>query len=86
MIGFGDFFKKINNSFSKEIILRTTIKGVIKKHTNIEIPIEDISVKSNIVSFKKISQAARASIFIKKGVIIDELIRVNNLTNITDIR
>ncbi|MCX6706155.1 MAG: DNA polymerase III subunit beta [Candidatus Woesebacteria bacterium] len=70
---------EVQNSFTKEVVLRTTIKEAIKKHVGIDIPIENISPKNGIVTLKNISQSARSAIFIKKQKILGELKEVGIL-------
>jgi hypothetical protein len=86
MIGLGEFFKKVQNSFSKELLLRATIKNVISKYTGIDLKIEDISYKAGLITLKNISQAARSVVFIKKRVILEEIYNQKIGQEISDIK
>ncbi|MEI6396563.1 MAG: hypothetical protein WCO48_00595 [Candidatus Taylorbacteria bacterium] len=65
-----DRMRAIRNS---DVGLRTTTQAALKKHTNIDVPIESIQVKSGRVSIKNIPGAARAEIFMKKTQILEEI-------------
>lgn len=86
MIGLGEFFKKVQNSFVKELSLRASIKEIVMKHTNIEIPIENISYKSGSIILKNVNQTAKSVIFIKKKVILEEIYKQNPGLVVSDIR
>jgi len=73
MFGIGDFFKRIQGGFAKELFLRKAIADAVKKCANIDVAVEDMSVKDGIVNLNKISQAARSVIFIKKQAILAEI-------------
>lgn len=86
MIGLSGFFKNIQNAFTKEVVLRTSIKEAIKKCANIDIPIENISCKGSTVNLKNINQVVISQIFIKKQKILEELKTSQTIKVITDIR
>lgn len=73
MFGITDFFKNIQNAFTKEIVLRTKIKEIIEKQTGISIPIENIVYKNEVVSLKKTNSSILSVIYIKKAKILEEL-------------
>ena len=73
MFGISGFFKNIQNSFTKEVVLRTKIKETIKIHTKADIPIENISCKNGVINLKNTSSAALSVIFIKKSQILNDL-------------
>jgi hypothetical protein len=73
MFGITDFFKNIQNAFTKEILLRTKIKEIIEKQTGISIPIENIVYKNEVVSLKKTNSSILSVIYIKKAKILEEL-------------
>jgi hypothetical protein len=81
-----EFFKKISNIHAQEIALRGRIQAVVKEKTSIEIPIEDIVIKSGMVTFKHISQAAKSVIFIHKQKIIKEINTLDAASTVRDIR
>lgn len=41
MFGISGFFKNIQNAFTKEVLLRMSIKEAIKKHVGVEIIFEE---------------------------------------------
>ncbi len=73
MFGITDFFKNIQNAFTKEILLRTKIKEIVEKQTGISIPIENIVYKNEVVSLKKTNSSILSVIYIKKAKILEEL-------------
>lgn len=86
MIGLSGFFKNIQNAFTKEVVLRTTIKEAIKKCSGIDIPIENILCKGSTVNLKNVNQAVISQIYIKKQKILEELKASQTIKIITDIR
>jgi len=86
MINIGELFKKIQNRHSKELFLRSTIQESIKKHTNIDLKVADISVKSGVVSLKNISQTAKSQVFIRKQAVMNEVNALQQIQKITEIR
>lgn len=86
MLKIADFFKKIQNKHSQELFIRSTIQTSIKKYTQVELPIESISIKSSSILLKGISQTERSQVFIKKQIIIQELNTIQKIRLITDIR
>ncbi len=85
MFGLSGFFNNIQNSFTKEVVLRTTIKDSIKKFTNIDIKIENIVYKNELVNLKKVNSAELSVIYIKKQKILEDL-KEQTKTIIKDIR
>lgn len=84
MFGISGFFKNIQNAFTKEVLLRMSIKEVIKKHVGVEIKIEDIVCKNGIITIKQANPSLLSTIFIKKTKILAEL--NSNNVKVTDIR
>lgn len=86
MLNIGQFFKKIQNKYTKELFLREIIQQSIQKQTGIRIPSEAISIKNNTVVVTGISQAARSHLFIKKQNILQEITTQQQIRVITDIK
>ena len=86
MYGIGGFFKKIQNSFSGEIILRNIIKDAVCKHCGIELSIDNVSYKNGVINLKHLNQSAKSAVFIKKVSILKELKEKVSGKTITDIR
>ncbi len=86
MFSIADFFKRIQGVQAKEVFLRNAIKDSIKKHVGLEIPVEEIEVKSSTVNLKNVSSAARSAVFIKKGTILREINEIQQMRVITDVR
>ncbi len=84
MFGISGFFKNIQNAFTKEVLLRMSIKEAIKKHVGVEIKIEDIACKNGIITIKQANSSLLSTIFIKKTKILAEL--NSNNVKVTDIR
>lgn len=81
-----DFFKRIQNIHAKEILIRSLIKDVIKKHTNHEIPIESIKFSSGNIVLKGVNQSLRSVIFIKRTNIIQEINASQQIKRFYDIK
>jgi hypothetical protein len=79
MFGISGFFKNIQNSFTKEVVLRSSIKEVIKKYTGADIPIENIVCKNGVVNLKNTNSSALSAIFIKKNQILGELKDISDI-------
>lgn len=73
MFGIGKFFNNIQNSFGREVVLRTVIKEAVKKIASIDIDITDIECKTPVIKLKKLDSAALSIIFIKKAAILKEI-------------
>lgn len=86
MLGLSGFFKNIQNAFTKEIILRTEIKDVIKKQANIDTQIENISCKNGVITLKNLNSSALSTIFIKKTKILTSLKQDYKRDYLIDIR
>lgn len=86
MKSISEFFKRIGGVQAKEMAGRHAIHLAIKEFTNIEIPLTSISIKSNTVNMKGISQSARSVIFIHKKQIIDFASALDKTLHISDIR
>lgn len=86
MFSIGDFFKRIQSVQSKEIYIRSVVQDVIKKHVGVEIPINDISFKSDVVNLKNISSAAKSALFIKRNAVIKEINEVQQVREVKDVR
>ena len=86
MFGIGEFFKKIQSSYTKEIFARSVIKGSVKKFTGADIPLESVSIRDGVATLRGISQSLRSAIYIKKQAIIDDMTATQGMKNVTDIR
>ncbi len=86
MFGIGDFFKRIQNSYGKEIFIRSAVQNAIKKYTGSEVPIKDMTFKGEVVTLSNISQSLRSVLYIKKQNILKEINSVQGARVISDIR
>lgn len=86
MFGISGFFKNIKNAFTKEVVLRTDIRESIKRQTNIDVPIENITCKNGVVGIKGLNPSATSVIFIKKQKILEELQGKETTKFIKDVR
>ena len=84
MFGLSQFFNNIQKTFAKEFFVRNKIKEIIKRETNIDIKMEDITVNNGVISLKKQSPAILSVVYIKKTKIIDGL--NNDGLKVVDIR
>lgn len=85
MFGIGHLFGRISNSFTREISLRSTIRECLLRTVGIDVPIENIIYKNNLVTLKSLSSAARSVIFIKKPILLKEF-EEKGIANVKDIR
>jgi len=86
MFGISGFFKNIQNAFTKEVVLRTEIKDVIKKCVGLELQIENISCKNGVITLKNLNSSASSAIFIKKNKILEMLKQEYKREYVRDIR
>jgi hypothetical protein len=86
MFSIAKFFERIQNAQAKEVFLLKAIQDALKKHVGIDIPIENISCKSDSVSLKNVNSAAKSAIFIKKAAILKEINEVQQMRVVKDIR
>lgn len=86
MFGIGEFFKKIQGSYAKEVLVRNIIKEAIFKHTGADIPISSIKFKADTAIISISSPVIRSSIYIKKTAIMDEVAGKPGAKIIRDIR
>ncbi len=80
------FFKRIVGAQAKEMARREVIRLAIKQNTNIEVLLPEISIKSNTVNLKGLSQSARSVIYIHKKKIIDQIKAIDSTLFVSDIR
>lgn len=86
MIGIGQFFHRIQNTFTKEVLVRKLIVGSVKENTNVDIPIESIVLKNGVVFLKNISNTAKSVVYIKKSKIIQQVNDQQQVRLILDIK
>ena len=86
MFGIGDFFKRFQGVFAKEILVRNAIKEAILRHTGADIPITSIAFKSGAVILSNVSQSLKSAIYIKKSAIIKDIAEKQNIRYVNDIR
>ena len=86
MLGISGFFKNIQNAFTKEIVLRTEIKEVVKKCVGLDLQIENISCKNGVIILKNVNSSVSSAIFIKKTKILEILKRDYKREYVKDIR
>jgi hypothetical protein len=86
MFGISGFFKNIQNAFTKEVILRTEIKEVVKKCVGLDLQIENISCKNGVITLKNVNSSASSAVFIKKTKILEMLKRDYKREYVNDIR
>jgi hypothetical protein len=72
MFNIGGFFEKFAKLHAKEVGIRQHVSNVIKKHLNIDVPINNISIKNRSIHIKNIPSIAKNILFIKRDVLIAE--------------
>ena len=85
MLKIGEFFKRIQGAFAKEVAFRMEVQRIVKEFTSLQVPIEAISMKSASIRLKNISQSARSEIYIKKKSILDSLNKAQDIYRVEDI-
>jgi len=86
MFNVGGFFEKFLALQSKEIGVRNFIIESLKKNTGIDTTINDIEIKDGVVYIKKLSQAAKNTLFMKKDSILEEVNMSQSATKIKNIK
>ena len=86
MFNIGGFFGKIQEAYSKDVQLRTAAAKALKECANIDIPLEKIEYKSNVLHVGGISHAAKATLFLKKQKILDALRAEDLFARIKDVK
>lgn len=86
MLNIGQFFKKIQDKYNQEILLRSTIKEAIRSQSGVDVPLESVNYKNGLVTLAGLTQTARSQVFIKKQAIIEQINSRQNTKTVTDIR
>ena len=87
MFGIGGFFKKIQNSFAKEFLVREAVREAILKQTGADLPLSVINFRSSTVILGSgVSQSLKSAIYIKKTSILKEIADKQTGRMVTDIR
>jgi hypothetical protein len=86
MFGISEFFKKIQGSYTKEILIRNAIKEAILHQTGADIPITAVIFKSDTVMLTGVSQSLKSAIYIKKQAILKEIADKQDVRVVNDIR
>jgi hypothetical protein len=86
MFNIAGFFKRIQNTHTKELFIRSIIGAAIKKYTSNEVPIESITFNSSTVILKNVSQSLKSAIFVKKQSILKEINSEQTIRIVSDIR
>jgi len=86
MFGIGQFFKRIQGVYAKEVVARMAVAEAISKHAGVSIPVESISFKGSTATLAGISQSARSAIYIKKQAILAAIATAGAPFTVKDIR
>ncbi len=86
MFGIGEFFKKIQGTFAKEVLLRDAIRQAVLHQTGGDVPIHSISFKSDAIILSNVSQSLKSVVYIKKRSILKEIAEKQNIKVLNDIR
>lgn len=84
MLNISKYLEKFKKDINKGEFLNESVVNTIKKHTEINIPKEDVDIRSNII-YIKISPSYKSKIFIYKESILDEINKIASIKYI-DIR
>ena len=86
MFGIGDFFKKVQSSYTKELFIRTCIIEAIKETVHIDVPIAAVAFKGSVVTLNNTSQSLKSAVFIKKQSILKKINEKQQIRAVTDLR
>ena len=86
MKSIGDFFKRIGTVQAREMLRREAVQSAIKEFIGIDVPITDISFKSQTAVLKGVSHTAKSTIFLKKKQIIEKVRQIYPDYILEDIR
>lgn len=84
MFNISSFLSKLSRNINAAELNKSGILDIVRKHTQLEIRLEDMEIKNAIVLIKA-SPAAKNKIFIFKNLIIEEINKTLPL-RIADIR
>ncbi len=84
MLNISKYLEKFKKDINKGEFLNESIVNTIKKYTEINIPKEDVDIRSNII-YIKISPSYKSKIFIYKESILSEINKISSIKYI-DIR
>ncbi len=73
MFNINQLLERVKSLRNSDIGIRMAIQAAIRNNTTIEVPVENIRVKSCVASIQRIPQAARGEIFIKKPKILEDI-------------
>jgi len=82
MFNIASFLEKVSKNIKSKDVFNKQFLDIIKKHTGMDIPIENIETKDSVIILK-ISPGARNKVFIYKESILKD---VNLLTKIVNIK
>jgi hypothetical protein len=85
MFNISQILDRVRSLRESNIGKRMVVKNTINKFVSIDIPVEQIEIKSSKVFVKNISQAAKSEIFLKKAAIIEEIAATLKNNRIKDI-
>lgn len=86
MFNIGGLFGKFLSLQSKEIGVRTFIAESLKRNLGIVVEITDIEIKNGVVLIKKLSQAGKNALFMKKDIVIEEVNKAQGDRKILNIK
>ena len=67
------FLAKMRGRQAEQSLAKEAIKEALRKHLDLEVPAEDITLSASVATVGRISQAARSALFIKKQAILAEI-------------
>lgn len=73
MFNIGGLFQKFLTLQSKEIGVRNIIIESLKRNTGITVAVNDIEINNGVIFIKKLPQAAKNVVFMKKGIVLEEI-------------
>jgi len=79
------FFDKFKNKAVLDVKRYLVVIETIKKYTNIELDIKDVSISKGVITLKT-SSSMKNEIFIKKQIILNEISKKINHKKIFDIK
>lgn len=86
MFNIGGLFQKFLALQAKEIGVRNIVIESIQKNIGVTLVVGDIEINNSIIFIKKLPQAAKNSLFMKKDIILDEINTKQVLKKISSIK
>ncbi|GEM_PF-602453 len=86
MFNISQFLNRIRGTQGKQILQRNIVRNVVLKNIGIDIPAENITIKSAVIFLNNISQSAKSAVYVKKQIILNEINKGQDTIIVRDIK